>query len=158
MNVVDFINSIDPEEFSTSETFPTMEQIREAEEKLGVKFADDYIECLLNYGKLCMRATTLTGLDGVAETVCSDNGEIIEYANVVKEALRYRELECHDHIPANMYVIHDLQIDLCLIWQDETGAVYVTLPWNGPQKEADSLVEYLEMTYKEDKELDELFD
>lgn len=156
MNVVEFVNSIDSEEFSSSETLPTLEQIRGAEEKLGVKFADDYIECLLNYGKLCVRETPLMGLDGVDETVDSDNDEIVECENVVKETLKYRELECYAHIPANMYVIQDLYIDLCLIWQDDTGAVYVTLPWRGPQKEADSLVEYLQMTYEEDED-DEVF-
>lgn len=145
-DIIEFVNSLDC--VTHSKVLPTMEEIKAAEEKLGVKFADDYVKCLLNYGKLSVGSTELMGIS-YCDT--SSQRSINEYQNtdVVYQTLLLKDLECHAHIPKNMYVIDDLDIDMCLIWQDETGAVYSTMPWSGPQKEADSLVDYLEMCYEE---------
>lgn len=152
-DIVEFVKGLKYVDYS--KTLPTMEEIRAAEEKLGVKFADEYVQCLLNYGQLSVYSTELMGLynlDGI-----SDITHINYYKSndVVHQTLELREMECHAHVPSNMYVIQNFCIDLLFAWQDETGAVYLTLPWSGPKKEADSLYEYIKMCYEEDMEDEE---
>ena len=147
-DIIEFVNSLDC--VSYSKILPTMEEVKAAEEKLGVKFADDYVKCLLNYGKLSVGSTELMGIS-YCDT--SSQSAINAYQNddVVYQTLLLKDLECHAHVPKNMYVIDDLGDDMFLVWQDETGAVYATLPWSGPQKEADSLADYIKKCYEEYK-------
>lgn len=149
MDIIEFVNSLD--DVTHSKILPTLEEVKKAEEKLGVKFADDYVKCLLNYGKLSVRSTELMGLS-YCDTSSQKTINMYNNTDVVYQTLLAKSLECHAHVPTNMYVIDDLGIDMFLVWQDETGAVYATLPWSGPKKEADSLAEYIKMCYEEDEE------
>ncbi len=146
MDIIEYLNSLD--NVYRSKVLPTMEEIKQAEEKLGVKFADDYVKVLLNYGKLRVRSTELMGLSDY-DTTSEATINMCNNRDVVYQTLLLKDLECHAHVPSNMYVIDDLCIDMYLVWQDETGAVYATLPWSGPKKEADSLAEYIKICYEE---------
>lgn len=146
MDIVEYVNSLDC--VSRSKILPTMEEIRKAEQELGVKFADDYVKCLLNYGKLTVGDAELMGMS-YCDTSSQTSINIYRNRDVVYQTLTLKNLECHAHVPKNMYIIHDLDIDMFLVWQDETGAVYSTLPWSGPKKEADSLAEYIKICYEE---------
>ncbi len=148
MDIIEYVNSLGG--VARCKILPTMEEIRKAEQELGVKFADDYVKCLLNYGKLSVGHTELMGMS-YCDTSSQKSINLYRNRDVVYQTLSLKNLECHAHIPKNMYVIDDLGIEMFLVWQDETGAVYNTLPWSGPKKEADSLAEYIKMCYEEYK-------
>ncbi len=110
----------------------TIEEIKAAEQKLGLKFADDYIKCLLHYGVIFVETIDLFGITD------------FKSASVVQNTIEEKSFDCHSQVPTNMYVIENVGIDGLLVWQDESGAVYHTLPWQKPEKYADSLAEYIE--------------
>ena len=120
-----------------------IEKIREAEEKLNLKFADEYVECLLKYGSVDIEHIELNSVTNLL------------YSNVVKDTMDMRELPDADMIPADAYVVEDVGIDLVMAWQDSTGAVYLSYPGNGLEKVADSLGEYVENELKIAAEEDE---
>lgn len=123
-----------------------IEKIREAEEKLNLKFADEYVEYLLKYGNVTIEQIEHIELTSVTDRL---------YSNVVKDTMDMRELPDADMIPADAYVVEDVGIDLVMAWQDSTGAVYLSYPGNGLEKVADSLGEYVENELKIAAEEDE---
>ncbi len=120
-----------------------IEKIREAEEKLKLKFTDEYVECLLKYGSVDIEHIELTSV--------TDR----KYQNVVKQTIEMRELPDGDMIPDDAYVVEDLCIDMMMAWQDSTGAIYLSYPYSGLEKVADSLGEYVEDELKRAAEADE---
>lgn len=116
----------------------TIEEISAAEQKLGLKFADDYIKCLLHYGVVFLESIDLMGITDV------------KYASVVHNTIQEKSFDCHSQVPSNMYVIENVGIDGLLVWQDESGVVYHTLPWQEPEKYANSLAEYIEKVLSEE--------
>ena len=109
----------------------TLEEIEEAEKRLGVKFAEDYVQMLLKYGFVSSTPLELAGIS------------VDRYLNVVYLTETTKEYEYNEYIPFNWYVIEDVGVDELIAWQDEKGRVYLTLPGQAPQKYADSLVEYI---------------
>ncbi len=99
------------------------------EERLQLKFADDYREYLKNYGIAFIKGHELTGITEVT----SFN---IEY--VTKEA-RIREEE----FPKDLYVIEELGIDYIIICQNEKGEVFQFNPKQKLKKICDGLLEYI---------------
>jgi len=44
-----------------------------------------------------------------------------------------------------MYVVEEVHVDGLVIWQDESGQVYQTIPGSLPQKIANTLSDYLDV-------------
>ena len=104
-------------------------QINDAENQLGLKFADEYKEYLSEFGAIMADGLELTG---IAKS---------EYRNVVNVTRKEREL--NSKVPNTMYVIEDSHIDGIIIWQDNDGCVYKTQYDTKPEKIAESMAEYL---------------
>lgn len=107
----------------------TEEQINEAEQQLGVRFADEYKEYLKAFGAVIADGIELTG---IAKS---------EHRNVV--SLTKKERELNSKVPNTMYVIENTCVDGIIIWQDTEGVVYQTSPNTEPAKIASSLYEYI---------------
>ena len=88
----------------------TLKQVKEAEKVLGVKFAKDYTEYLLEFGAVSYFGHELTG-------ICGD--ETINVVNVTTAEKSY----C-DTVPASWYVIEEVHMDGIIIWQDKEGNIY----------------------------------
>lgn len=120
--------------FNTLENFYALsaaseEEVKNAEEALGVFFANDYKQCVLSYGAISGNAHELTG-------VCD-----ISRLNVVTVTEEERTLR--DDIPADWYVIEQLHIDGVVIWQSPDGSIYQAVPGCEPEKIYDDLISYV---------------
>lgn len=105
-------------------------EIEKAEGTLGVKFAKDYKEYLLNYGAIMFDGHELTGISKA------------DYLDVVKVTRNQRKYYA-DKNATEMYVIENMGFDGIVVWQTSDGAVYETE--NGHRKIiAHSLVEYIQ--------------
>lgn len=104
-------------------------QIKSAEEKLGLRFSDDFKEYVSNFGAIRFYATEWTGFN-------TD-----DYCDVVKTTLEARQL--YDNFPKDMFILEDLHIDSLLILSDSQGRIY---QWqNGNlEKIHNSIEDYLE--------------
>ena len=106
-------------------------QIAEAERSLGVHFAKEYKEYVSACGEASIRGHEITG-------VCASKRlDVVQVTNKAR-------LE-NPTIPNDMYVVEQANIDGILIWQNETGNVYISKPGVGTKKEAASLCEYLKL-------------
>lgn len=124
-----------------------MKKIEKAEETLGLKFSEEYIKYLLEFGAVTYYGTELSGL------VTEEDEEKGFYFSVVDETLEEKEYD--DTVPENMYIVEDLGVDGALAWQDETGAVYYKYRFDDNlQKAADSLAEYLEIEELDEEDLE----
>ena len=103
----------------------TADQIKEAEQELGLKFSDEYRQYIKNLGVATFEGHEFTG-------ICSFKR--LNVVNVTKE-----EREYHPEIPSDWYVVEQLNIDGMVIWQTRDGSIYL----NGSKKMADSLAEYV---------------
>lgn len=106
------------------------EEIRDAEQKLGVDFAEEYKLYLRTFGAAVVEDHEFCG-------ICQT-----PRLNVVNVTLHEREgltkLECE-----SMYVVERLGIDNAVVWQNSTGTVYLTSPCSAVVKVASSLYDYL---------------
>lgn len=84
--------------------------VKDAEKELGLKFAEDYKEYLLNFGLAMCDGHEFTGI-GKAERT-----------NVVAVTKQMRDI--HNDVPADWYVLENTNMDLTVIWQDSKGNVY----------------------------------
>ena len=109
---------------------PTPEDVEEAQNELGVRFAKDYNACVTVGGVICGGGIELTG---VTE---------FDRLNVVKATQRARRI--NKLIPNNMYVVEDVGIDGMVVLQDESGTIYTAQPYLAPKKLFNSLIEYIE--------------
>lgn len=105
-------------------------QIRDAEDCLGIKFADEYKDYLSSFGAIMADGIELSGISKS------------NYRNVVFLTLREREL--NSKVPRDMYVIEDTHMDSIIIWQNAEGVVYKSYPDSEPEKIANSLADYLD--------------
>ncbi|MBR4235492.1 MAG: SMI1/KNR4 family protein [Clostridia bacterium] len=112
-------------------TGASKESIVSAEEKLGVKFSDEYKALISNMGACIYKGHEIVG-------ICK-----YPYLNVVDVTLEAREF--NPIVPKNLYVVENTHFDSIYIWQDESGTVYQTYPNCKPKRIADSLSEYLEL-------------
>lgn len=101
------------------------EVIKEAEEKLSLKFSRDYYEYTLRYGAISYLKHELTGVTGFPED------------DVVEITLGERLI--HPEIPNDWYVIERAGIDDIVFWQDRDGAIY-----QGKKKICNNLLEYID--------------
>ena len=88
-------------------------EIESAQEKLGLKFADDYKTYLRKIGLACFDGHELTG-------ICED-----PRLNVVDVTINNQE---DNPKKSSCYVIEEANIDGIVIWQDASGLIYMTEP------------------------------
>lgn len=127
-NIVKLINELD---ILYQSNPATLEEIKKAENILGLKFADEYIQYVLAYGVVACEGIEFTGITDVEEVSVID--------------VTLKEREYNDCVPHNMYVVENTYMDGMIIWQDEKGMIYITMPQEKPEKVANSLVEYIEI-------------
>lgn len=108
----------------------SIEQIIEAEKKLGVNFADDYIKYVKKYDAISAKGIELTGVT---------THERLSVVSITK-----KERNMNPNIPINMYVIENIAIDGLIALQDKTGKVYTVTPNETPKLSCNSLSEYIE--------------
>lgn len=101
--------------------------INEAENKLNLKFADDYREYISAFGVASFDSHELTG-------ICLSKR--LNVIDVTKE-------ERNELIPKEFYVIERLNIDGIIIWQSNSGLIYESQKGSSPQLIAETLIEYL---------------
>jgi len=107
----------------------TEKQISDAENQLGLKFANEYKEYLAKFGAIMADGIELSG---IAKS---------EHRNVV--FLTQQEWGLNPTVPHNMYVVENLGIDGMIIWQSEKGEIYQSTPNTEPAKISNSLAEYI---------------
>ena len=85
--------------------------IRNAQDKLGLVFPEEYREYLLGFGAIRFNGIELCGLN------------IEGYLNVVEAT--EQEKSVNNDFPKGMFVIEDLGIDARIIIGDEKGNIYL---------------------------------
>ncbi len=100
-----------------------------AEEKLGLKFSDEYKEYLRAYGVASADGHEFTGF------IESKRLNVVD----VTESKKAK----NPNVPNELYVVEDLQTDELLIWQAGDGKVYKTVFDGSAELINNSLFEYL---------------
>ena len=103
-------------------------QIKDAEKKLGLKFAPDFKECLYEFGAISVAGHELTGFSA------DKNLDVVEATEKNREKLNFKK---------NLYVIEETHIDGIIVLQDSKGMIYEISPYSKVKKIANSLAEYL---------------
>lgn len=103
--------------------------IEEAEQLLSVKFTDEYKEYARHFGAMSSSDHELAG-------VCAS-----PRLNIVDVTLEEREN--NPYLTKKAYVIEQLNIDDLVVWQSESGDIFLTAANTKPYKLYDSLREYL---------------
>ena len=116
------------------------EQIKVAEEELGIKFPEEYIDYVKEYGCIDFGGTEWTGLniDGRLNTV---------YATK-------QEMAANSFFPKGFFVLENIGIDAKKIIVNEKGEVCL-LQYEKVTHLFDSLTEYLDLCIKKNMEDDE---
>ncbi|NBJ98967.1 cell wall assembly/cell proliferation coordinating protein, KNR4-like protein [bacterium 1xD8-48] len=108
----------------------TENEIRVAEQALGLSFAKEYRTYLQTFGLASFQGHELTGiiksprLSVVVQTVAERNN--------------------NPHISDDMYVIEKANIDGIVIWQENTGEIFETIYDSVPTLICKSFSEYIE--------------
>ena len=106
------------------------EEVDAAEKDLGVRFAEDYKEYLMNLSVVALDGREFTGITKVKR---------VNVVDVTKQQKKH-----NSSIPINWYVIEEANIDGIVVWQDETGSIYETISGKQAKKVADSFDAYIE--------------
>lgn len=107
----------------------SLSQVQSAESKLGLSFAKEYIEYVMEYGAASLGTHELTGICGS------------QRISVVSTTSRARKV--FPRFPKGAYVVEELNIDHMIIIQDKSGKIYTYGPQDNQTKIANSLLEYL---------------
>ena len=102
--------------------------VNDAEEKLGLRFSEEYRQYLLAFGVAAVNGHEITGL-GSSPRV-----------NVVDVTLSQRS-RCN--VDDSLYVIEEADIDKAVYWQNESGQVFITVGESEPKQIADSLISFI---------------
>ena len=106
----------------------SLEDVSEAQKKLKLKFSNEYIDYVTNFGVISFYGTEWTGLN------------VEGYLNVVEATEDERNL--HNDFPKDCFVIENLQIEDAVVISDEEGKIYEY--FNGTKKLiCENLLEYL---------------
>lgn len=105
------------------------EEIAQAEKQLGLSFAPEYRAFLSAIGACIVRGHEIVGICPFAD---------MRVVDVTREEWAYAP-QARD----GWYVVEQAHMDGIVLWQDETGAVYQTVPNMTPSRVASSLEEYL---------------
>ena len=106
----------------------TLNDVEDAQNKLGLKFSKEYVDYVTNFGVISFYGTEWTGLNV--------NG----YLNVVEATMSEREI--HKNFPEDCFVVENLQMEGAVIISDEKGKIY---NYFNDEKNliCESLIEYL---------------
>lgn len=104
-------------------------KISEAENLMGIKFADEFKKYAKKYGAISAYGFELLGV--------SDHKRL-DAANATLE-----ERKLNKNFPNDMYIIENLEIDGILILQNEKGEIFEIYPNAKPKKIFDNLAQYL---------------
>ncbi len=127
----DFNNKLNKSSDLHSFSGVSEERIKQVEEELKLKFSDEYKDYLLEYGIASAEGHEFTG-------ICKFPRLDVVY-NTIKER------ENNESIPNNLYVVEQANIDDIIVWQSETGEVYLSQFGRYPEKISDSLAEYMDL-------------
>lgn len=111
----------------------SMEQIEDAQKKLGMVFPDEYKEYVKEFGAICFFGTEWTGLN------------VDGYLNTV-EATK-QEMGVNKKFPSKCFVLEDIGIDAKLAIVDEEGNVFI-LQRDKKELLCKSISEYLDICCK----------
>lgn len=108
----------------------SLEQIREAQEQLGLVFPDEYVDYVRTYGCIDFGATEWTGLNikGRLNTVDATK----------------KEQSINTAFPKGHFVLEDLNIDARKVIVNEDGKVFY-LQYDKVEYLCDSISEYLDI-------------
>ncbi len=126
-NVVDFLQS--KGNLLTGKPVDEVE-IEKIEERLGVRFADEYKKIISTYGFVCVDGHEITGITDAKRL------------NVYEVTMKERESMTCD-MPG-LYVIEQTHIDDIVIWQSGSGKIYQTISGLKPEKIADNIIDYFQ--------------
>lgn len=107
----------------------TDNQIQLAEQKLGLKFANEFKEYVKKYGAVSAKGMELIG-------ICT-------YPRLDVVHITTREREINDSFPSGMYVVENTAIEGILILQNEDGEIYEFQPNGTLNKIYNSFKEYI---------------
>lgn len=110
-------------------TGATEKQIKEAENKLGLTFSDEYKAYLLEFGCVSMYEHEFTGLN------CSKRLDVVEVTLEQRDFI--------SNIPLDLYVIEEANIDGIIICQNNSGEVFCVSPNSVPNKISNSFEQYV---------------
>ena len=105
-------------------------EINDAENILGVKFSNEYVDYLLKCGVASADGHEFTG-------ICKSKR--LNVVDVTKE-----ELSKVGDVPQGAYVVEQAHIDGVVVWQTQNGRIYLSQN-NQVQRIYDSLNEYIHM-------------
>ncbi len=105
------------------------ETIVDAENRLNLRFSQEYREYLQTFGVAMFGGHEFTGISKSSRT------------NVVDVTLLERTKNAL--IPNSLYVIEETNIDGIVIMQNESGEIFFVQPHRPPTKEFDSLVDFI---------------
>lgn len=108
----------------------SIEQIKSAEEELGLVFSKEYKEFLKEHGVACANGHEFLG-------IC-DSGRL----NIIDGTLKAKKK--NENIPEDMYLIEDVGIDKIMTWQNAKGELFQTVGKEKPEKLEIKLCEYVE--------------
>ena len=106
------------------------EQIKEAEEELGLKFSKEYKEFLKEYGAACANGHEFLG-------IC--DSKRLDIVDATLKAKKKNETVSND-----LYLIEDVGIDKILTWQNADGKLFQTVGKGAPELLEINLTEYVE--------------
>ncbi len=127
--MVDIVEAIKSFEDYIGGTGCSEKQIRKAEKRLNLLFAEDYKAYLREIGLAYFNGHELTGIGK------------IDRLNVVNVTEKQKSFTLE--IPNELYVIEDLGIDSVVIWQSQDGTIYQSISGSALQKQFNSLSEYI---------------
>ena len=126
MGIVELIKS-KPDLISYSPA--SRDLILQAEEELNLVFSKEYTEYLATLGIAVFEGHEFTGIcDG-------------KRLDVIRNTMEQRKF--NPSVPEEWYVIECLNIDDIVIWQNEQGEIFRTIPNKKGKKICSTLVEYI---------------
>ena len=129
--MIDIIESLKKKETFFTSKGASAQQIKEAENELGLQFAKDYVRYVSAFGIASYANHELTG-------ICQS-----ERLNVVAVTRHCRDLI--NTVGNNWYVIEQTNMDGVLVWQNEDGTIIQTSLGNEPVILCHSLTEYINL-------------
>ena len=125
----DILDAIERMDLFYHGTGAKAEQIAQAEDSLGIRFADDYRKICEKYSICSPVGHELTGLTNVKRY------------DVVNVTLQERK--SNPILLSSLYVLEKLDIDGVVVWQSSDGSVYQTINGHEIMKLTSNLMEYL---------------
>ena len=106
------------------------EQIKNAEEELGLKFSKEYKDFLKEHGAACANGHEFLG-------ICES-----KRLNIIDATLKAKKK--NETVSNDLYLIEDVGIDKILTWQNADGKLFQTVGKGAPEFLEINLTEYVE--------------